>query len=137
MIPEYTPPRRMLREAILGAAQSDGSKAPQWIAEDLLDAYGLDHAAAIADHLAGLVRKEHARRCKVQALRPRPDMAQLSATVQPVAAEPDVWGADLPAAIRAALIGAVVLALAGGFAVAAWSAVSGVQSQIERGAVEW
>jgi hypothetical protein len=129
--------QKMLTEAMLGAAQAAPSTSPLMIASAMLDAYGPEHAVAVADTLPRLILREQASRRGVQPM-PRPDMAAMHpATGEAQGFSP--WADDLPSAFPVVAFGVaiVVLAIAAVFAVAAFAAVDGVQAQIAAGAAEW
>jgi hypothetical protein len=153
------PINRMVHDAIVGAAQEAPSSAPKWIAHAMLDAYGEQHAVAIADSLAGKIRAEHAARIKGAAIRACQD-AQAVYVVKPgERTVPAHFGDDYPGAVtvtdhadlqaeaddlhrgwrivRNIGIAACVALLAWGFWTAGNMTLDAVQRQIEAGAVEW
>jgi hypothetical protein len=139
--PQYTPINRMVHDAIIGAAQEAPSSAPVWIANAMLDAYGEQHATAIADSLPLLICAEHTARLKGAAIRACKDPVDYpgAATVTDHMDLSD-WSDGLAAGarlVRNVGIAACVALLAWGFWTAGDMTLDAVQRQIERGASEW
>jgi hypothetical protein len=135
------PINRMVHDAIIGAAQEAPSSAPQWIAHAMLDAYGEQHATAIADSLPRLIRAEHTARLKGAAIRACADPVDYPGAVTvtdhvDLQAEAD----DLHRGwriVRNVGIAACVALLAWGVWTAGNMTLDAVQRQIEAGATEW
>jgi hypothetical protein len=139
--PQYTPSHRMLNEAIIGAAHQCPSSAPVWIAEAMLDAYGEQHATAIADSLPRMIRAEHTARLRGAAIRACADPVDYPGAVTvtdhvDLQAEADSLH-RLARVARNVGIAAIFAALAWGFWTVAWAQHDGARAQAERGAAEW
>jgi hypothetical protein len=132
------PINRMVHDAIIGAAQEAPSSAPQWIAHAMLDAYGEQHATAIADSLPRLIRAEHTARLKGAAIRACADPVDYPGAVTvtdhvDLQAEAD----GLARIVRNVGIAAIFAALAWGVWTVAWAQHDGARAQAEQGASEW
>jgi hypothetical protein len=137
--PQYLPINRMVHDAIVGAAQEAPSSAPKWIAHALLDAYGEQHATAIADSLPRLIRVEQAARVRGAAIRACADPVDYPGAVTVTDSHVDLQSeADgLARIVRNVGIAACVTLLAWGFWTAGNMALDAVQRQTEAGAAEW
>lgn len=143
--PQYNPINRMVHDAIIGAAQEAPSSAPQCIAHAMLDAYGEQHATAIADSLPRMIRAEHAARVRGAAIRACADPLPHHGYVPPDMPMPggDALMLDDSAPhrgwriVRNIGIAACVALLAWGFWTAGNMALDAVARQIEAGAAEW